>query len=170
MNKTPNQQTTVDIQPTFPLDLDEIEVWRNALINQTPKFLVWQNLALLGTRFALLNRFSRSWSDVESDLNRAVIEHIIKQNNLAQDEIIHSLISSLQKANWDVHAARLREFLWMKQRIETALRDNKRFSPQRADIDTLVRFDSPRDLQRDASDCRFAVTIRKILAGAISQT
>ena len=141
MKTTPKKP--IDITPTFPLCADEIDGWRQALIERTPKFQIWQNLALLGTRFALLSRFSKSWSGVESNLNKAVVEHIIKQNNAAQDELIRSFIRTLYKAHWDLHAAKLREFLWMKQRIEKSLVNNKKMATQRADIETCLLYTSP---------------------------
>ena len=67
-----------------------------------------------------------------------MIEHVIKQSNEAQNEVIRTLIRALRRGNWDVHASRLQEVLWTKQRVELALKNNKKLSAQRADFEILV--------------------------------
>ena len=133
-----NKFPPVNITPTFPIDFDEVDAIRKNLIDKTPKFLLMQNLALIGTHFTLLNRLSRSWSELQPEIDNAVIEHVIKQSNDAQDEVIRTLIRALRKSKWDVNASRLQEVLWTKQRVELALKDNKKLATQRADIEILV--------------------------------
>ncbi len=128
---------SVNITPTFPIDFDEVDQLRKDLVSQTPKYMLWQNLALIGTHFTLLNRLSRAWSELQPQIDNAVVEHVIKQSNEAQDEVIRTLIRSLRYAKWDVHASRLQEVLWTKQRIELAL-DNRKLATQRADFEILV--------------------------------
>ena len=133
-----NKFPPANITPTFPIDYGEVDAVRKNLIEKTPRFLLMQNLAMIGTHFSLLNRLSRSWSELKPEIDEAVIEHVIQQSNDAQDEVIRTLIRALRRSSWDVHASRLQEVLWTKQRVELALRDNKKLSTQRADFEILV--------------------------------
>jgi len=128
----------VDLTPTFPLDVTRVRSLRETLILDSPKYLVWQLLAQLGSRFTLLSRFSSSWSKIEPKLSEAVVEHVIKQSNAAQNYVVHSLIQVLQESQHPEYADTLRHFLQCKQSIEYALQTNRRLEPQRADVETLV--------------------------------
>ena len=132
------QRKAVDLMPTYPLDVGQVHSLRETLILNSPKFLVWQLLAQLGSRFTLLSRFSDSWSEIEPQLSEAVVEHVIKQSNAAQNSVVHSLIQALQESQCDEYANTLGHFLRCKQSIEFALRTNRRLAPQRADVETLV--------------------------------
>lgn len=133
-----SNRAPVALEPTFPIDVKEVERLREAMMLESPKFLVWQLLAQLGSRFTLLSRFSNSWAEIEPELSQAVVEHVIKQSNAAQNYVVHSLIQILRDRGNPEKADLLCRFLNAKQNIEHALKTNRRLATQRADVETLV--------------------------------
>ena len=71
-------------------------------------------------------------------MSQAVVNHMVKQSNAAQDYIIRELISSLDLAKSWQAAEMLREFLQTKQNIEHALTVNPELASRRANVETLV--------------------------------
>lgn len=133
-----SNRAPVALEPTFPIDVEEVGRLREAMMLESPKFLVWQLLAQLGSRFTLLSRFSSSWAEIEPELSEAVVEHVIKQSNAAQNYVVHSLIQVLRDRGNPEKADLLGRFLGAKQNIEHALKTNRRLASQRADVETLV--------------------------------
>lgn len=147
-DKTPTQsvfdvtiqssRNPVDLKPTYPLDVDEVRKLQELVVCDSPKFLVWQLLSQLGSRFSLLSRFSESWASIEPRLSEAVVEHVVQQSNIAQDQVVRCLIDVLQDRDRHDYADTLTKFLRAKQKIELALKTNRRLASQRADVETIV--------------------------------
>lgn len=127
-----------ELKPTYPLDVENVRKLQELVVCDSPKLLAWQLLAQLGSRFSLLSRFSETWSQIEPKLSDAVVEHVVKQSNIAQDQVVRCLIDVLRDQNRDEYAKTLTRFLRSKQRIELALKTNRSLAPQRADVETIV--------------------------------
>lgn len=128
----------VDLKPTYPLDVDEVRAVEELLVCDSPKLLVWHLLAQLGSRFTLLSRFSESWASIEPQLSEAVVEHVVKQSNIAQNQVVRCLIDVLRDRKRNDYADTLTKFLQAKQTIEFALKTNRSLAGQRADVETIV--------------------------------
>lgn len=138
VGRSSTSRKPLELEPTFPLDVEEIRSLREKVICDSPKFLAWQLLAQLGSRFTLLSRFSEAWSKLEPELNSAVVEHVVRQSNIAQDQVIRCLIDVLKDQHGRAYAEILTNFLRVKQTIELALRTNRKLAAQRADVETIV--------------------------------
>lgn len=134
----PRKRKPVKLKPTYPLDVDQIRELKQLALCDSPKLLVWQLLAQLGSRFTLLSRFAESWSEIEPKLCDAVVEHVVKQSNIAQNQVIRCLIDVLRDRQRNEYAEMLKEFLRAKQSIELALKTNRSLNAQRADVETIV--------------------------------
>lgn len=128
----------VHLTPTFPLNAREIRNLRETVIWQSPKFLAWRLLGLVGTHFAVLSHFTQTWSSLEVEMSEAIREYAIKQSNARQDEAIRSLIGVLRRCDSRQYAYLLGRFLSLKQRTEAGLSNNAEMALRREDVEILV--------------------------------
>lgn len=132
--RSDSQPTRFQLDPTFPIDSDELWALREVLISASKRLVIWRFLAKLGRQISFLSAFTQSWARKEQEISSVVLEHAVKRSNARQDESISKLISRLDGSRCRLYAKTLREFLHLKRRIEMTLRKN----PQRAEIESLL--------------------------------
>lgn len=143
--------TRFRLQPTFPLDENQIRLRKLKLILQSPAtgisligaFVLgkiagfgWPGVAtLLGAASAGLFTY---WKKKNDELDNRAISELVRESNLAQDSELLRITTALRQSGHTQYSNSLGRFVLLKQRIEDRLHQDGEITNKKKEIEVLV--------------------------------